>query len=162
MATLSFLVGPVGAGKSTLARQRAARSPSLFLDVDTWMVRLYGGDARPAANVVAWYVERRERVRELIWTVAADALAAGVSVQLELGLVTAAEREAWFARAVDVDVEITVVDAPRDVRRERVARRNLSASSDVQRVPPAFFEAASDAWQPISDDERARWRVVDA
>lgn len=164
MARLHFLIGPVGAGKTTFARQRAAGSPALLLDVDAWMVRLFGADPRPAENVMGWYLERRERVRALAWDVATEAVHAGTDAYLELGLVTAAEREAWFdkARAADLAMTVTLLDAPRDLRRRRVAERNTAGALHTQIVPAPFFEAASDAWQPVGDDERARWNITDA
>jgi predicted kinase len=164
MATLHFLVGPVGAGKSTFARHRCARSPALFVDVDAWMVRLFGADPRPAENVVAWYLERRARVRELAWDLASEAAGTGTNVYLELGLVTTAERDSWFdrARAADLAFTVTLVDAPRELRRDRVAQRNTAGAPNTQVVPPAFFEAASDAWEPVDDGERRRWEITDA
>jgi predicted kinase len=164
VATIHFLVGPVGAGKSTFARRRCARSAALFVDVDTWMVRLFGADPRPAENVMAWYLERRARVRELAWDVAVEAVAAAADVYLELGLVTAVERATWFekAQAADLAFTVTLLDAPREVRRERVAQRNVAGAPHTQVVPTAFFEAASDAWQPVDEDERRRWGITDA
>lgn len=163
-ALLHFLIGPVGAGKSTYAKRRCAREPALLLDVDTWMVRLFGGDARPSQDVLAWYLERRERVRGLVWDTALAAIAAGAVTYLELGLVTARERAHWFerAQACGLGATITLLDAPREVRRARVAQRNLEESPDVQKVPAAFFEAASDAWEDVTTTERARWRIGDA
>jgi predicted kinase len=163
MAVVHFLLGPVGAGKSTFARQRCARTPALFLDVDTWMVRLFGADARPTENVLAWYVERRDRVRNLVWDITCEAVSADTDVYLELGLVTATEREAWFERALTAELamRITLLDSPRDVRRDRVARRNSAGAPFTQIVPPSFFEAASDAWEPVTEAERTRWGIVD-
>jgi uncharacterized protein YjbI with pentapeptide repeats len=40
------------------------------------------------------------------------------------------------------------LDAPRSVRRERVAERNRSPGEHTQIVPPEFFELASDTWEP--------------
>lgn len=164
MATLHFLIGPVGAGKSTYARRQCARAPALFLDVDTLMVRLYGADPRPAEGVLGWYLERRDRVRELVWDLALEAVEAGTSVHLELGLVTAAERHTWLerARGRDLAITVTLLDAPREVRRARVAQRNLDPAPHTQQVPPAFFEAASDVWEPVTPEERERWSIVDA
>jgi len=160
---LHLLVGPVGAGKSTYARQKAARAPALFLDLDTWMVRLFGADARPPENVMAWYLERRERCRELLWDVALDVLRCGTDVFLEIGLLATAERETFYARVRDEGIRLAVylVDAPRAVRRERITQRNLSAGPFTQVVPLEFFERASDAWQPPSELERATWAIID-
>lgn len=153
----------MGAGKSTFARRKVLDGAGVFLDLDAWMVRLYGADPRPADSPITWYLERRERCRSVVWDVAVDVLAAGVDVYLELGLVTADEREAWFRRAHadDLPLRVVVVDAPRDLRRERVVARNAAAGPATQVVPLPFFEHASDLWEPITEDERRTWDVVD-
>jgi predicted kinase len=162
--TLHLLIGPVGAGKTTYARRRCATSPALFLDLDEWMVRLFGDDPRPPEGVIAWYLARRERCRVLIWELTKEALACGVDVVLEIGLVGAAERASFYdqARAASIELKVHLVDAPRDVRRDRVAARNAAGAPFTQIVPPAFFEAASDAWEPPSAAERAAWNIIDA
>ncbi|GGX62729.1 AAA family ATPase [Saccharospirillum salsuginis] len=161
--TLKLLIGPVGAGKTTYAEQQALVSRLVFLDLDTWMVRLFGDDPRPGDGVLAWYMERCERCRELIWDLALNTLNAGSDVMLELGLINRAEREAFYARVhnEDIPLEVLLLDAPRDVRRERVSRRNQNLDRYTQIVPPEFFEKASDAWEPVSDEERQVWNIVD-
>lgn len=163
VGTLHLLIGPVGAGKSTYGRRRAVETASAFLDLDPWMVRLYGADARPAENVIGWYLERRDRCRGLLWDVTLDVLRTGTDVLLEAGLVTAADREAHYGRARDEDLQLRVylVDAPRDVRRARVLDRNASPGAFTQIVPPAFFERASDAWEAPTAAEREAWDIVD-
>lgn len=160
--TLHLLIGPVGAGKSTWAARRALGQAAVHLDVDTAMVRLFGADPRPAEGLMAWYLERRERCRAFLWSLARDALQAGIDVYLELGLVARAERLEHYARARAEDLSLVVVlfEAPRDVRRERVRLRNASPAEHVQRVPPALFEVASDAWEPPESDERAAWSIT--
>lgn len=159
--TLHLLIGPVGAGKTTYGHRQATRS--LFLDLDVWMVRLFGADPRPEGDVLAWYLERRDRCRGLLWDVALDALRGGMDVYLELGLVTVVEREAFYekVRAEDLPMRVYLVDAPRDIRRERVLRRNESPGPFTQVVPPAFFERASDVWQPPAEAERAAQGIID-
>lgn len=161
--TLHLLIGPVGAGKTTFARRAVASSGGVFLDIDSAMVRLYGADTRPKDDLIGWYVERRERCRGQLWDVAVGILSAGVDVLLEIGLVSAKERYAFYdrARAQDLLLRVYVLDAPRDVRRERVAQRNQDAQPFTQIVSPAFFEAASDAWEPPSEDECTAWNLID-
>lgn len=161
--TLHLLIGPVGAGKTTYALRRAASSPGLVLDLDSWMVRLYGADPRPREDVMDWYLERRDRCRGLLWDVALDVLRCGTDVFLELGLIAAVEREALYLRAHAEELRWTVylLDAPRAVRRERVEQRNRAAGPFTQVVPMDFFERASDAWQPPSEAERTTWGIVE-
>ena len=161
---LHLLIGPVGAGKTTYAHHRAARSSAVFLDLDTWMVRLFGADVRPPEDVIAWYLERRDRCRALLWDTALSVPGSGTDVYLEIGLLGRMEREAFYEQVRNQDVELIVylVDAPRELRRERVLLRNQSPGPFTQIVPPAFFERASDAWEPPNESERTRWSIVDA
>jgi len=161
--SLHLLIGPVGAGKTTYGRRQAAQAGAVFLDLDTWMVRLFGADSRPQENVLAWYLERRDRVRELLWDLTLDLLRSGLEIFLELGLVTTAEREAFYerARAEELPLRVYLVDAPRDLRRQRVAQRNQAPGEFTQRVPLEHFERASDLWQPPSETERAAHAILD-
>ncbi len=163
LGKLHLLVGPVGAGKSTYARNRMSVEGGVFLDLDVWMVRLYGGDARPAENVLAWYLERRERCRSLLWDTSIEILRTGSDVFLEPGLVSLAERSALYTKTLDEELPLTVyfIDAPRDVRRDRVLRRNETANQHTQVVPLEFFERASDAWEPPNETERHAVEMVD-
>jgi predicted kinase len=160
---LHLLIGPVGAGKTTYGMRQAASLGGVFLDVDSAMVRLFGADVRPKEHVVDWYLERRERCRGLLWDIALDVLRGGMDVVLEFGLVTAADREAFYAkaRAEDVGLMVYLLDAPREVRLERVSRRNQSPGPFTQVVPLGFFERASDAWQSPSTSERATWGIIE-
>ncbi len=161
--TLHLLVGPVGAGKSTYARKRIAGSPAVFLDLDEWMVRLFGNDPRPEHDVMGWYLERRARCHALIWGTATAILESGSDVFVELGLVRRKERETIYQAAADLGVpfKVYLVDAPRDTRRQRVAERNATAGPFTQVVPPEFFERASDAWEPPTEEERSALPLVD-
>lgn len=161
--TLHLLVGPVGAGKTTYAQRQCAQSSALLLDLDTWMVRLYGNDERPVEDVLPWYLERRERCRALIWDTALSILASGTDVYLEIGLLGTSERANFYKEVLarNLNMRVCVVDAPRDVRRTRVQQRNQNPTPYTQIVPAQFFEQASDAWQPPGEAERATWNLVD-
>jgi predicted kinase len=161
--TLHVLIGPVGAGKTTYAQRQCAQSSALLLDLDPWMVRLYGDDERPAAGALQWYLERRERCRALLWDLGLSLLANGTDVYLEIGLLGVSERVSFYEEARDrgLSMRVCVVDAPRDVRRTRVQQRNLNPKRYTQIVPAQFFEQASDAWQPPDEAERAAWNLID-
>ncbi|MCR9159859.1 MAG: AAA family ATPase [Nannocystaceae bacterium] len=157
VGTLRLVVGPVGAGKSTFARRRVADGSGVFFDLDPWMVRLFGDDARPKGDVLGWYLERRERCRGVMWDAACAVVRAGVDAYVELGLMTASHRRLYVerAQAEAVPVVMHLAEAPRDVRRARVLARNESGAAYVQVVPEPFFEQASDAWEPVTKDERS-------
>ena len=102
-------------------------------------------------------MERRQRVLEQTWKLTLDLLAVGTPVVYEPGLIRRQEREALYARADEagLNLAVYVLDAPREVRRERVLRRNgEQGETFAMEVPLAFFELASDLWEPPDDDER--------
>lgn len=153
-----LVIGPVGAGKTTFARQLAAERGAVSLNLDAWMARLFGADPRPADGVIAWYLERRDRCLDQIWRVAVSVIDAGAPVALEIGLLQRSERAAFYRRVDErgAPLVVYVLDAPIDERRERVRRRNRDRGDTFSvEVPPDFFELASSMWQPPDEAEQA-------
>ncbi len=160
---LHLIIGPVGAGKSTFALALSQEHQAPRLNLDEWMVELFAPD-RPSQGVLPWYAERCQRCIRQIWRIAQRLVAQGLDVVLEIGLITRADRKAFFARvdAEPMGLTIHVLDAPRDVRRERVRRRNSGKGETFAMVvPPEVFELASDMWEPLAQEESAerdvRW-----
>ena len=159
---IHLVLGPVGAGKSTYAMALAEEHRAIRLTLDDWMTRLFRPD-RPAEGVMDWYVERAARCTEQIWEVTCSAMSVQVPVVLEIGLIRRADRERLYGwvEAEAAELTIHLIDAPRDVRRERVLGRNRDRGATFSvEVPPAFFELASDLWEPPDEGERERYRVV--
>ena len=76
---------------------------------------------------------------------------------LEIGLIQRAARASFYQRVDDAELALTVhvLDAPRAVRRARVMKRNAEKGETFSmEVPPAFFELASDLWEPPDEAER--------
>jgi uncharacterized glyoxalase superfamily protein PhnB/predicted kinase len=154
-ARIHLVLGPVGAGKSTYATRLAREQNAVRLTLDAWMALLFRPD-RPDEGVVPWYVERAARCVEQIWDTAQAIAQAGVAVILEIGLLRRAERADFFERVEAAGLELTLhlLDAPREVRRERVLARNRSGGPTFSMVvPPEIFELASDLWEPLDPDE---------
>jgi predicted kinase len=162
-----LVIGPVGAGKSTFAMALASELRAVRLTLDEWMSELFAPD-RPDSGVIEWYVARAARAVSLIGRVAVAVVDADRDTVLEIGLLSRAERERFFARvdAAGVALSVHVVEASRDVRRARVeARQRARGATCSRHVPPAIFELASDLWQPPDDAELAgrdaRWLRTD-
>jgi len=163
---IHLVIGPVGAGKSTFVRQLVQQHRAVPLNLDDWMATLFSQD-RPSspdtADVMAWYVPRTLRCLAQIWKTAEAVLNAGCDVVLEVGLIQQAQRDAFYARMgpwADA-VVVYVLDAPRELRRERVLRRNTQQGATFSMVvPPHIFELASDLWQPPGEAECAQRNVV--
>lgn len=155
MAQIHLIVGPVGAGKSTFGLQLARERAAVRLTLDEWMTELFSPD-RPDSGVMEWYVERAGRCKEQIWKVATRIIDAGTDVILEIGLILRRDRAWLYRRAHEAghDLKIYVLDAPREVRRERVEQRNHAKGATFSMVvPPHIFDLASDMWEPPDEAE---------
>jgi len=152
---IHLVLGPVGAGKSTFALGLARDHRAVRLTLDEWMARLFSPE-RPDAGVMEWYVERTARCIEQIWTIARDLVDAGTNVVLEIGLLRRHERDAFCRRVAEAGLELSihVLDASRELRKQRVEARNLARGATFSMVvPPAIFELASDLWEPLDPSE---------
>lgn len=161
MAKIHLVEGPVGAGKSTFAAKLSKEHSAPSLILDAWFVRLYSPD-RPVEGLMRWYAERKERCLAQMWATALDILSAGHDVVLELGLVEVASRNRFYSLVESAGYELSIylLDAPRDVRRERVRQRNREKGATfAMEVSDAFFELASDCWEPLGEVELERYEV---
>jgi predicted kinase len=155
MCPIHLIEGPVGAGKSTFARRLAQQLPGVHLALDEWFVRLYSPD-RPNTDFVNWYLQRKERLLGLIWAHAKNLASANVNPILELGLIQRQARHDFYeqARREGVRLHVHLLDAPEDVRWERVEHRNESKGETFSMaVPRHIFEVANSMWEPPDEDE---------
>jgi predicted kinase len=159
MPKVHLIEGPVGAGKSTYAAALALETHGVHIPLDEWFVKLFSPD-RPVGDFVpSWYIERKERLLELIWSHSRRLLAAGTDAILELGLIQRTD----FCRRVreeGFDLVVRVVDAPYEVRRDRVRRRNTDKSAMFSMVvSDSVFEMASKLWEAPDQAERSEHQV---
>lgn len=155
MAHIHLVEGPVGAGKSTFAAQLTQRHAAPRLILDDWMATLFRPD-RPTTGVIEWYIERKSRCIEQIWKLTREFIDAGTDTILELGLIQQCDRQSLFARidAAGYNYTVYVLDATREVRRERVRERNRQKGATFSmEVPDPIFDRASDMWEPLVDTE---------
>ena len=161
MSRIYLIEGPVGAGKSTFAASLATRVGGTHIALDEWFARLFSPD-RPNTDLMPWYIERKARLLDHIWTHAQALVACGIAPILELGLVHRQSREAFYERAREagVDLSVYLLLASRDLRRDRVMRRNVEKGPTFSMVVPApFFEMASDTWEEPDEEEIAENRI---
>lgn len=159
MAKIYFIEGPVGAGKSTFATNLSQEKHAPHLNLDAWMTTLFRAD-RPSTNLVAWYTERKERCIAQIWETARKILDANCDVILELGLIQRENRYAMYKRVQECryDSLVYVLDVPRDIRWDRVQKRNAEKGDTFSmEVSREVFEFASNMWEapdPIEVNEQ--------
>jgi predicted kinase len=141
-ATLHVIFGPIGAGKTTYAHALARREGAVPFVLDEWGARLFGPDVDGALDF-RWMLERLGRCEALIRSTVTAVLAVGTSVVLDIGAMRRADRERirQVAEGAGHRLQWHFVDAPQEVRRARVAGRNVTKGETfVREVPPAMFD----------------------
>lgn len=114
--TLFLTVGLPGTGKTTAARRIEVEHGALRLTKDEWMKALYGSANPASASAV---VEGR------LIHIGLRALELGISVVIDFGLWSRAERSALRQAATDIgaDVVLCYFDLPPIEQRQRLGRR---------------------------------------
>lgn len=148
---LIFLSGKMASGKSTLARELAARDNAVLFVQDEWIDALY-----PAAVVnVATYLEYSGRINKLLAPHVVALLDRGVSVVLDFPGNTRNQR-AWFREMIDragVDHELHFVDTPDDLCRAQLRARSAHLPPGTPWTSDADFDLISSHFKPPQADE---------
>ena len=161
MPTVHLIEGPVGAGKSTFSFFLASRTEGIHIALDEWFANLFSPD-RPPGDFVPWYIERKERLIDLIWCHSLRLLASGKDVILELGLIQRGPRVEFCRKIQGCGYApiIHVLDVPANVRRERVRRRNTERGATFSMVvPDHVFDMASSLWEVPDEIECEEFEV---
>lgn len=93
--TTHTVFGPLGAGKSTFARQLSNKNNAVQLSIDEWMIQLFGPD-RPKSMSLSWMEDRVRRCEKQIWSVAQQVLNVGSDVVLDLGFMRVSDRQRFI------------------------------------------------------------------
>jgi predicted kinase len=155
MATVHFICGSTGAGKTTYAIALAQRAKAVRFTIDEWMACLFVPD-RPEPPSLEWAFERTARCEAQMWTVADALLARGVDVVFDLGLSRRDHRDRFRARASQTAASIKMhyLDVPEETRRARIFLRNADRSRTCSFVvTDAMFDWMEQWFEPPTDDE---------
>ncbi len=126
LGRLIIVCGLPGSGKTTHAKGLEERLRAVRFCPDDWM---------EALAIDVWDERKREKIEALQWRVAQELLASGLTVVIEWGTWSRAERDALRrgARALGAAVELHYLSAPVDVLYERILRRGLETPA-IQKV----------------------------
>jgi predicted kinase len=159
--TVYLIYGPTAAGKSTVARQLAARHKAVRFAIDEWMHSLFGPDT-PEKMDMAWVVPRVARCQARIWATCEEILASGRDVVLEMGLLRRQDRDRMQSQveASGHTAALCFVDASLATRRQRVLHRNQQQGDTYTfQITPTMFDAMEHIFERPAADEVRRSRV---
>jgi predicted kinase len=131
MAQLILVCGPTGVGKTTYSLSLAKELGAVRFSIDPWMQTLFAKDI--VTIEYSWMIERVHRCYEQIWDVSQQILALDGKVILDLGFTSKEQRDFFSdrAKALGINAEVHYLDAPKDVRIQRVEKRNTEKDPAV-------------------------------
>ena len=143
---LVLVCGLPGSGKTTHAREVESRLPAVRFSADDWLDGL---------AIDLWEEDARDRIEQLQWRLAKRLMAVGVSVVIEWGTWSRAERDhiRVEAQCLGVRAELHHLTVPSDVLYERVVKRDREVPA-ITRQQLGEWEAAFEVPSP---DETERW-----
>jgi len=146
-----FLCGKMAAGKSTLARDLAAREQAVLLVQDEFLDRLYPGEIIDIPD----FVKYSARLRSALEPHVCALLAKGVSVVLDFPGNTKAQR-AWF-RAIfehaNARHELHFIDASDALCKRQLKERSQHLPRGAPWTTEAEFDAVTAYFQAPTEDE---------
>ena len=142
-ATLHFLCGKAGAGKSTIAQTLCAQHHAILLCEDVWLARLYGAEMQTFEN----YLDYAGRLKSVLAPLVTQLLHAGQSVVLDFPANTIAARRWYLALAGDAPHCLHFVDTPDALCLERITRRNLERPEGSHHLTEEQFHYLSGFFQ---------------
>lgn len=160
MATLHFIYGWPGAGKTTLARALGEREAAVVFCEDEWLATL----AAERITSLQGYIEASGRIRRLIAPLATRLLVLGVSVVFDFAGNTPPHR-AWvkaIADAANADHLLHVLEIPVEECRRRLHERNATRPAGLYfgDVSDALFDAVVQHVVPPGSEEAIRIATI--
>lgn len=158
--TLHLLCGKIGAGKSTLSQQLAAKPRHVLISEDAWLATLHPGDIHSIAD----YLQRAATLRSVLTDHLRALLRVGVSVVLDFPFNTPAAR-AW-AREVFEPVgaahRLHFLDVADEVCKARLHARNARGEHPFQANDEAFEQITRHFVAPAAAEGFVAMRYTEA
>lgn len=150
-ATLYFMCGKMGAGKSTHARVLAREHRAVLLVQDALLEALYPGEIRTIPDFVKYSARLREAMAPHIHNL----LLRGDPVVLDFPGNTRSQRQ-WFRGlfvGANVAHELHFIDVPDDICKRQLHQRSAHLPAGSAWTTEAEFDAITAYFQAPAEDE---------
>ena len=150
MATLYLMVGLPCSGKTTKAKELENEVGALRLTPDEWHVNLFGHDIDNPEHDKRHYL-----IEDMLWQMAARALALGTNIILDFGFWAKEERDDYRARAKNIGArsEIVFMDVDPTELMKRVRIRNENLTNTIHYIPEERMLSWIEFFQKPDADE---------
>ncbi len=149
MATVHFMHGFIGSGKTTIAKRLELELPAVRLNNDDWMVPLFGRGPHKDKHNDYWL-----RIHLIHWKLARDIIRAGTDVIMDYGCWSKSGRKEWVERALEFADRVIIhnVRCDLDIARMRCIARTESSANELL-VCSNMFDVLLSKFEPMLDDE---------
>ena len=167
---IHLVCGPIGAGKTTYAKDLSKKENSILFSEDEWLSKLFVPDApeglldQPMKIVGEWATEKYQRCRGQIWLVCQQLLNNDISIILDGASANETQRDVIRKKASDNNVgfQLHYVTAPEDIRRKRVFDRNTAQGDTYSlEVTPVMYEHTESYFEPPVSKELSKAIVIE-
>lgn len=163
MSRLIIVCGQTGAGKTTYSIKLSTEIKAVKFSIDPWMQTLFSDDMETLD--FSWMMQRIERCQNQIWEVSAQILSNGGSVVLDLGFTTKDQRSLFINNAAEmnIDAEVHYIEAPANIRRQRVEKCNIEKDPTVYafEVTDEMIEFMEPLFETPDEDELKNGITID-
>ena len=144
MATIHLMVGFMGFGKTTLAKQLAKIIPAVRLTHDDLMVKLYGRNM-PYAEFYPNY----DKVDKVLWNLAEKIIKTGTDIIMDYGFWSHRNREQAYQKAKKITNKIVFhyIDCDLKIAKERIIKRSKDNPAELY-IKEDEFDTLAKKFEP--------------
>ena len=144
MPTIHLMVGFMGFGKTTIAKQLEEKIPAVRLTHDEYMVKLYGRNM-PYSDFHLNY----KKVDEMLWYLAEKIIKAGTDVIMDYGFWSHDDREQVYERAKKITDSVIFhnIYCDMNIAKQRILSRSAENQKELY-IGEGEFDALAKKYEP--------------
>lgn len=158
LGTLYFLIGKMGAGKSTYSTKLSADLAAVLISEDEWLNKLYPNEINDFDD----FLVRHAKLLNLLGPHVQQILKAGSSVVLDFPANTVKDRQRYLniANEIDAPHKAIYLNVSNELCLAQIAKRRLGQPERVKFDTPEVFEMVTQYFEEPDESEGIVIQVV--